>query len=636
MTFAAARRWALVCRLHSIQTALLPKSPLDLVTPMNPQRFGRGPRRRSLSHRHPLQGESLEPRLALTAITMTANDQLLLELINRARANPLAEVARIDGISDLNAGLPPGTISSTPKQPLAPHPALVAAATDHSLDMLSRDFFSHTNPEGQSPSDRAREAGYPTGVAENIAWGGSSAPIDPIDHVFARHESLFLSPGHRQNLLSASHREAGVAIRYGMFTTAPGQNWYASMVTENFGNRGGNPFITGVTYDDAIVDDDFYTIGEAAAGVAITAVRSSDQATFTTTSGPSGGYSLQVPNGTYTVTAEGGGIATQMVVSNVQVDAANRKVDFIVTDAPPPGPVDTNGVAIAARQDSSWWQAESTGSSLVTSLWTTWPGNFTWQDVQTGDVDGDGHDDVVGRANNGQWWVTRETPTGLVHEQWTTWSKTARWHDVQLADVDGDGRDDIVGRVANRIWWVARSQGDSFVNERWGAWSNRIAWQDVSVGDFDGDGRDDVAGRTTSGAWWVAHSTGSLFINQNWGNWSSPNSWTDMLVGDFNGDGRDDLAGRAGSDLVGLAVHRFAVRQPSLGQLVDAGDVVRRAGRRCRWQWPRRHRGPGQQRYLVGGSIHRQFVPQRVLGQLESDGELDGRAGGRSESGWSR
>ena len=497
----------------------------------------------------------------LAAVTMNATDQLLLELVNRARANPLAEVARYDGITDLNAGLPAGTISSSPKPPLAPHQSLIDAAAGHAVDMLARDYFSHYSPEGDSPSDRAREQGYPTGVGENIAWGGSSVSIDALEQIYARHESLFLSPGHRQNLLSENYREAGAVIRYGMFY-ASGRNWYASMVTENFGNRGGNSFITGVAYDDLVIDDDFYSLGEGAEGVTITAVRSSDQATFTTTSGASGGYSLQVPNGTYTVTAVGGGIATQIVAPNVQMSGLNQKLDFVTSESPPPlpdpdpnpdpepdpdpTPLDTNGVAILGRVNGNWWQAESTGSSLVSSSWTSWSPDDSWVDVQSGDVDGDGRDDVIGRRN-GEWWVTRETASGVVHEKWGNWSDAVRWYDIQLADVDGDGRADVVGRVANRIWWVARSTGTQFQNERWGAWSDRIQWQDVRTGDFDGDGRDDIVGRATNGVWWVAHSTGSSFENENWGSWSTSLRWTEMLVGDFNGDGRDDLAGRAGS-----------------------------------------------------------------------------------------
>ncbi len=597
----------------------------------------------------------LEPRLVLAAVTLSANDQLLLELVNRARANPLAEVARYSDISDLNAGLPAGTISSSPKPPLAPHSSLITAATDHSVDMLARDYFSHYSPEGTSPSDRAQAAGYPTGVAENIAWGGSSAPVNAVEQVFARHESLFLSPGHRQNMMSDSHREAGTVIRYGMFY-ASGYNWYASMVTENFGDRGGDPFITGVAFDDSVVDDDFYTVGEAARDVTIRAVRNTDQATFTTTTGPSGGYTLQVPNGSYTVTATGGEIATQIVRSNVLVSGANRKVDFVVTESdppqpdpvgdPPPDPVELNGVAIVGRNQGNWWQAESTGSSLIGSLWTTWSNETVWRDVQSGDVDGDGRDDLIGRAADGRWWVTRDTDEGTVHEPWGGWSATVPWYDVQLADVDGDGRDDIIGRVKNRIWWVARSEGDQFVNERWGAWSDRILWRDVSAGDFDGDGRDDVAGRASNGAWWVAHSTGSEFLNEKWGHWSSQLVWNDVLVGDFNGDGRDDLAGRAGetwwvaqstgSTLVNASWGGWSTRATwSDVQVADVDndgrdDIVGRANNGA-W-WVARSTGVSLRNELWGNWNRNRSWSDVSVVDLNRDGRDD--LAGRSDDQW--
>ena len=51
-------------------------------------------------------------------MSMTAADQYILELVNRARLDPAGEAARL-GI-DLNEGLAAGTISATPKDPYAP------------------------------------------------------------------------------------------------------------------------------------------------------------------------------------------------------------------------------------------------------------------------------------------------------------------------------------------------------------------------------------------------------------------------------------------------------------------------------------------------------------------------------------
>jgi len=72
--------------------------------------------------------------------------QLYLELINRARSDPAGEAAR-HGVG-LNDGLPSGTITSDPKQPLAFHELLIDAAVGHNAWMFASDNFTHTGPGG--------------------------------------------------------------------------------------------------------------------------------------------------------------------------------------------------------------------------------------------------------------------------------------------------------------------------------------------------------------------------------------------------------------------------------------------------------------------------------------------------------
>src|SRR5262245_18795550 len=49
---------------------------------------------------------------------------------------------------------------------------VAAVANAHSADMANRNYFSHTNPAGQSPFDRLRAAGITfNAAAENIAYG---------------------------------------------------------------------------------------------------------------------------------------------------------------------------------------------------------------------------------------------------------------------------------------------------------------------------------------------------------------------------------------------------------------------------------------------------------------------------------
>jgi uncharacterized protein YkwD len=98
---------------------------------------------------------------------------------------------------------------------------LTQAAATHSADMASRAYFSHTSPDGSSPWDRARRAGYDWPSAENIAAGNATAD--------ATMNQLMNSPGHRDNILNCEHKAVGV----GRATGGP----YRYYWTQLFGSR---------------------------------------------------------------------------------------------------------------------------------------------------------------------------------------------------------------------------------------------------------------------------------------------------------------------------------------------------------------------------------------------------------------
>lgn len=268
--------------------------------------------------------ECLESRKLLTVV-MSPEEQLIVELVNRARADPPAEAERY-GL-ELNQDVQEDRlISESPKQPLAPHQALTEAAGLHSEDMLRRNYFGHNTPEGITPSDRALAAGYPVGAGENIAWAGQSN-LDRRQEVYDRHRGLFESVGHRLNMMRESFREIGAGVRYGSFTQGLTQ-LPSIMVGTLFGNRGGDYFITGVAINDLIARNDFYDMGEGLGDLTITATLEGSDESYTEVTGPTGGYSIQVPNGIYTVTASGASLPGPFVVRGVEVDDANVKVDF--------------------------------------------------------------------------------------------------------------------------------------------------------------------------------------------------------------------------------------------------------------------------------------------------------------------
>ncbi|MCC7535905.1 MAG: CAP domain-containing protein [Deltaproteobacteria bacterium] len=90
-------------------------------------------------------------------------------------------------------GAPPLRLSAT----------LQRAAEGHSGDMAARDYFDHETPEGVSPAQRARAAGYPSGfVGENLAAGNAGAQA-----TFTQWRN---SPAHDRGMRDPRYRAVGL------------------------------------------------------------------------------------------------------------------------------------------------------------------------------------------------------------------------------------------------------------------------------------------------------------------------------------------------------------------------------------------------------------------------------------------
>ncbi|WP_086661084.1 CAP domain-containing protein [Lentzea kentuckyensis] len=102
--------------------------------------------------------------------------------------------------------------------PLSSDERLRAAARKHSKDMAARNFCTHVNPDGVTPSQRMSAAGYPSPGGENVACGQSNP--------HAVMTAWMNSPPHRANILNAEFRTLGVGVDLGR----GGPYW-----TQNFG-----------------------------------------------------------------------------------------------------------------------------------------------------------------------------------------------------------------------------------------------------------------------------------------------------------------------------------------------------------------------------------------------------------------
>lgn len=91
---------------------------------------------------------------------------------------------------------------------------LNSAAQAHAADMLKRNYYSHTSPEGETVSDRYRDRGGSRWkkVAENIARCAGCPTVPTAERVSEFQEGWMNSPGHRQNILAAGLESFGFGI----------------------------------------------------------------------------------------------------------------------------------------------------------------------------------------------------------------------------------------------------------------------------------------------------------------------------------------------------------------------------------------------------------------------------------------
>jgi uncharacterized protein YkwD len=130
--------------------------------------------------------------------------------------------AALQRINDLRAaGATCGSHGAfAPAAALAWNAQLNQAASAHSQDMATQNYFSHTSADGRSMSDRINATGYSwSALGENIAAGYLS--------VNAVLDGWMSSDGHCANLMSPGFSEVGLACVPG--TAASSYNTYWTM-----------------------------------------------------------------------------------------------------------------------------------------------------------------------------------------------------------------------------------------------------------------------------------------------------------------------------------------------------------------------------------------------------------------------
>jgi hypothetical protein len=281
---------------------------------------------------------------------LTAQEQLLLELVNRARLDPAAEAARHNvGLNQfINASSSGFPITADPKQPLAGNNVLTRVAENHTAVVFNKavqngaiNFDAHNGAGDGSVVARIAAAGYsqnalPFYRPENwsMYWttGQLSTAAQQQAAIEAMHAGLFYDDpakntgeggGHRLAMLDPNMKEMGAAVQFGQFQ---GNN--TAMAFENFGVTGTQSFLSGAVYNDTVIKDDFYSIGEGVQGVTATVRNAAGTVVGSDSTGSGGGWSVGQPGGTHTVTFSGGGLATS-VAATIEGGSQNAKVDLV-------------------------------------------------------------------------------------------------------------------------------------------------------------------------------------------------------------------------------------------------------------------------------------------------------------------
>ncbi|WP_417723237.1 M10 family metallopeptidase C-terminal domain-containing protein [Salipiger sp.] len=281
-------------------------------------------------------------------------EQLLLELMNRARANPLGEydalildaargIGATPGITDalgyfgVDLALLYRQLAAMPSvAPLAWNGALAVSADRHNALMIANDQQSHVFPNEDGLQARFSAAGYSGGTnfAENIFLYGTALLQTHAAFVIdwggnAASGGMQSPPLHREVMLGAQYREVGISV---ISETDPSTGAGPVVVTQNFGSRSDYlQQLVGVVIDD-LDGDSFYDPGEGMGGVTVTAV--GDAGVYHTTSWASGGYQLALPAGRYTVVFSGGAL-DGVVTAEIVMRGANVKLDAEADDAVP-------------------------------------------------------------------------------------------------------------------------------------------------------------------------------------------------------------------------------------------------------------------------------------------------------------
>ncbi|MEV1062930.1 FG-GAP-like repeat-containing protein [Streptomyces sp. NPDC050263] len=205
-----------------------------------------------------------------------------------------------------------------------------------------------------------------------------------------------------------------------------------------------------------------------------------------------------------------------------------------------------------------------------------------------GDLNSDGHPDLLERAEDGRLWFLSGignadgvTTGKLVGSGWNAMTQLLRH-----GDYNRDAREDLYARDKAGVLWFYPGRGNGTFGTRVRVGSGWNAMREISAaGDLTGDGRRDLLARDTAGKLWLYPGKGTGVFGARkligTGGWNAVNKL--VAPGDMTGDGKADLLARDGSRALwlypGNGTGGFGARKklpyawPSDAPVIATGDV---------------------------------------------------------------
>jgi hypothetical protein len=262
----------------------------------------------------------------LRAAPPSEEAQYFLELINRARSNPEAEVTRLSGSTwagtpDLNEGLAPGTVSPDAKPPIAFDPRLNDASLMNNLRispfyrdwgnrpyrMLPEGFEINPSSIGETTVLRCLGENFPIGFARRIEDHSDAVSItsDRVagslrfkKDVEAMHEIFFIDSAtdgrqRRRRILDSDWVLMGLdfAPNTGRRYPNDGVSAFPFITTHTFVDASALFSVTGVVYHDWN-GNGFYDMGEAPGSLDVWIENGTGRVLARSRTYPSGGYTI--------------------------------------------------------------------------------------------------------------------------------------------------------------------------------------------------------------------------------------------------------------------------------------------------------------------------------------------------------